>query len=87
MLSFPGRIPLTEGFQVVRQRVGVDFTDSDPFWCDPVTAQGQGNLAVVMGPLEGVRDALGLSQRVATTRVKDWGAVISCFKNIYHCAD
>ena len=72
---------------MVRQRVGVDFTDSDPFWCDPVTAQGQGNLAVVMGPLEGVLDVLGLSQRVASTRAKDWGAVISCFKDIYPCAD
>ena len=41
------------------QRVGVDFTDLDPFWCDPVTAQRQGNVAVVMGPLEGVQDALG----------------------------
>ena len=69
------------------QRVRVDFTDSDPFWCDPVTAQRQGNLAVVMGPLEGVRDVLGLSQRVASTRAKDWGAVISCFKDIYPCAD
>ena len=59
----------------------------DPFWCDPVTAQRQGNLAVVMGPLEGVWDALGVSQRVATTRAKDQGAVISCFKNIYPCAD
>ena len=53
------------------QRVGVDFTDLDPFWCDPVTAQRQGNLAVVMGPLEGVWDALGVSQRVATTRAKE----------------
>ena len=72
---------------MVRQRVGVDFTDSDPFWCDPVTAQRQGNLAAVMGPLEGVRDALGLSQRVASTRAKDWEAVISCPKNIYPCAN
>ena len=37
-----------------------------------------GNLAVVMGPLEGVQDVLGVSQSTATTRAKDQGAVISC---------
>ena len=33
---------------------------------------------VVMGPLEGIQDVLGVSQSMATTRAKDWGAVISC---------
>ena len=68
------------------QQVGVDFTDSGHFWHHPATVQRQGKL-VVMGPLEGVQDALGLSQRVASTRAKDWEAVISCPKNIYPCAD
>ena len=31
-----------------------------------------------MGPLEGIQDVLGVSQSMATTRAKDWGAVISC---------
>ena len=46
-----------------------------------------GNLVVVMGPLEGVQDVLGVSQSTATTRAKDRGAVISCLKNIYPCTD
>ena len=46
-----------------------------------------GNLVVVMGPLEGVQDVLGVSQSTATTRAKDQGAVISCLKNIYPCTD
>ena len=46
-----------------------------------------GNLVVVMGPLEGVQDVLGVSQSTATTSAKDWGAVTSCLKNIYPCTD
>ena len=65
---------------MVRQRVGVDFTDSDPFWCDPVTAQGQGNLAVVMGPLEGVQDVLGVSQSTASTSAKDRELLLPAFR-------
>lgn len=82
VLYFPGRIPLIEGFQVGESASWSLFTDSDPFWCGPVKTQRRESQRGD-GTSGRCRDALGVSQRVATTRGKDWGAVISCFKDIY----
>ena len=84
MLYFPGSIPFTEGRDV--SELGANFRFGS-LLAPSSNSSETGNLVVVMGPLEGVQDVLGVSQSTATTRAKDQGAVISCLKNIYPCTD